>query len=240
MKNWFKEKILGDNKKTLLFISLCVFVILFIYQISLFAYGTYFNSSSDDVLQYSPILGQYIEYFKSGDLSLYNYSNNLGASSFADTYYVPIDIFSFLALVFSLFCDNIVAFSIVELLKILFGVTTFAFLLQKCKYKNWIVITLSLVYFCVGGSWVLSVFPTYFSLFFYLPFSILIVKYYCEGKKWLLPLYGMALILYNFYNAYSLFIFMLFVYIVLLIRDNYENMKKLIKDVFVFGCHIKN
>lgn len=238
MKNWFKEKILGDNKKTLLFVSLCVFVILFIYQISLFAYGTYFNSSSDDVLQYSPILGQYIEYFKSWDLSLYNYSNNLGASSFADTYYVPIDIFSFLALVFSFFCDNIVAFSIVELLKILFGVTTFAFLLQKCKYKNWIVITLSFVYFCVGGSWVLSVFPTYFSLFFYLPFSILIVKYYCEGKKWLLPLYGIALILYNFYNAYSLFIFMLFVYIVLLIRDNYENMKKLIKDVFVFGCHI--
>ena len=160
MKNWFKDKILSDNKKTLLFISLCVFSLLFIYQIILFVSGTYFNSSSDDVLQYSPILGQYIEYFKSGNLSWYNYSNNLGASVFADMYYVPIDIFSFFTLVFSLFCNNIIAFSIVELLKILFGVSIFAFFLQKCKYKNWIVVVLSFVYLCVGGSWVLSVFHT--------------------------------------------------------------------------------
>lgn len=238
MKNWFKEKILNDNKKTLLFISLCVFSILFIYQICVFAYGTYFNSSSDDVLQYSPILGQYIELFKSGKLSLFNYSNNLGASIFADMYYLPIDIFSLFTLIFSLFCDKIIAFSIVELLKVLFGVTTFAFLLQKCKYKNWIVATLSFVYFCVGGSWVLAVFPTYFSLFFYLPCSLLVVKYYCEGKKWLLPLYGMLLILYNFYNAYSLFIFMGLDFIVVSIRDNYKDIKSLAKDVLVFCAHI--
>ena len=145
MKNWFKDKILSDNKKTLLFISLCVFSLLLVYQIVLFASGTYFNSSSDDILQYSPILGQYIEYFKSGNLSFYNYSNNLGASVFADMYYVPIDIFSFFTLIFSFICNDIIAFSIVELLKILFGVSTFAFFLQKCKYKNWIVVVLSFV-----------------------------------------------------------------------------------------------
>lgn len=238
MKNWFKDKILSDNKKTLLFISLCVFSLLFIYQIILFVNGTYFNSSSDDVLQYSPILGQYIEYFKSGNLSWYNYSNNLGASVFADMYYVPIDIFSFFTLVFSLFFNNIIAFSIVELLKILFGVSIFAFFLQKCKYKNWIVVVLSFVYLCVGGSWVLSVFPTYFSLFFYLPCSLLVVKYYFEGKRWMLPVYGMMLILYNFYNAYSLFIFMGIDFIVVSIRDNYKGIRNLTKDVFIFCTHI--
>lgn len=238
MKKWFESKILASNKKTLFFIGGIVFFVLFVYQIILFSYGTYFNSNSDDVLQYSPIMTQYIEYLKDGKLGWFNYKNGLGSSIFADIYYIPLDIFSLLTLLFSFVIDEVIAFSIAELLKILFGVIVFSFFLQKCHYKNWIVITLSVAYFCAGGCWVFSVFPTYLSMFFYLPLSMLVVHYYTEGKRWLLPLYGAALILYNFYNAYALFIFMLIVYIIKQIKDNYSGFKVLVKESFVFGLHI--
>ena len=238
MKKWFKEKILNNNKNTLLLVFFSGLLILTIYQIILLCRGTYFNSNSDDVVQYSPILIQYIENIKHGKFGWFNFTNGTGSSVFADAYYVPIDIFSILTFLFSFIMDGSIAFSCIELLKVVLGVTAFAFFLQKCKYSNVIVLMLSFMYFATGGAWAFSTYPTYFSLMFYLPVSLLVVKYYIEGKKWLLPLYGFVLILYNFYNAYTLFIFMLFDYIVISIRDNYTNVKKLIKDSLIFGCHI--
>lgn len=238
MKKWFEEKILTSNKKTLFFIGAFVFFALFIWQAILLARGTYYNSSSDDVVQYSVIVRQYVEMFKSGDFSWFNFSNNFGASFFADVYYLPLDIFFFLTLLLSLVCHPLIAFSCVELIKILLGVITFAFFLQKCKFNNKIVMCVAFVYFCAGGVWAFSVFPTYFSLFFYLPFSLLVVKWFFKGKKWILPLYCLLLVFYNFYNAYSLFIFMVFVYIVIKIRDDYKGVKDLIKNVICFGLHI--
>lgn len=238
MKKWFNEKILSSNKKTVCFISISVFFVLLIYQTILLCFGTYFNSSSDDIIQYSPILSQYINYFKEGKLSWFNYSNNLGMPVFADAYYLPIDIFSLITFLLSFLIKVEVAFSIVELIKVFLGVSVFAYFLQKCKYKNSTVLILSFAYFCLGGSWAFCVFPTYFSLFFYLPFSLLVVKWFCNGKRWVLPLYCVALIFYNFYNAYSLYIFMLLTYIVVCVRDNYRGFKILIKDAFVFGLHI--
>lgn len=238
MKKMFKEKILSNNKNTLLFIGISAFVVLLIYQIILFALGTYFNSNSDDVAQYSLILGEYIDKFKAGKLSLYNFDNGFGASTFADIYYIPIDIFSILTFAFSYFMDNLIAFSCVELLKVVFGVVVFAYFLQKCNFNNKIVSLISVIYFCSGGSWVFATYPTYFSLFFYLPLCLLVIKLYCDGKKWILPLYSVALVLYNFYNAYSLFVFMVLVYLVFKIRDDYKGVKKLIKDTFFFGMHI--
>ena len=96
MKKWFEGKILSNNKNTIKFIAGLTFFVLFIYQVVLFCCGTYFNSNSDDVAQYSSILSQYIEYLKNGKLSFYNFTNNTGSSVFADIYYVPIDIFTFL------------------------------------------------------------------------------------------------------------------------------------------------
>ena len=238
MKKWLEEKIFSDSKKTLLFIGLITFFILFTYQIVLLCYGTYFNSNSDDVAQYSPILIQYINYFKQGHFSWYNFSNNSGASIFADTYYVPIDIFTLLILVLSFVIDGTIAFSIVNLSKILFGVIVFAYFLQRKGFKNWLVALLSLMYFSFGGCWTFAVYPTYFSLFFYLPLSLLVIDYYVKGKKWLLPLYSFVLVLYNFYTAYTLFIFMVFVFLVVKIRDNYSSFKNLVKDVLVFGIHL--
>ena len=81
-------------------------------------------------------------------------------------------------------------------------------------------------------------YPTYFSLIFYLPLSLLVIDYFVKGKKWILPLYSLVLVLYNFYNSYTLFVFMVFVYIVIKIRDDYSSFVKLIKDTFFFGCHI--
>ncbi len=235
---WFKDKILGNNKNLLLFVAIVCFLVMVIYQSFLLFNDSYFHSNSDDVVQYSPILGQYIRYFKEGKLSWFNYSNNSGASVYADIYYLPIDIFSLLTFLFSFLCDDIIAFSCVELLKVVLGTIVFAYFLLKCNYKRWVVLFISLVYFCCGGAWAFATYPTYFSLFFYLPCSLLMVKYYNEGKKWVLPLYCVALILYNFYNAYTLFIFMLFGYVVSFIRDNYFNFKKLLKEIFVFGLHI--
>lgn len=238
MKKWFKEKILNNNKNTLLLVFFSSLLLLTIYQIILLFRGTYFNSNSDDVVQYSPILLQYIENIKNAKFGWFNFANGTGSSIFADVYYVPIDMFSLLTFLLSFIMNGSIAFSCVELLKVVLGVTVFAVFLQKCRYSNLVVLILSFMYFATGGAWVFSTYPTYFSLMFYLPVSLLVVKYYIEGKKWLLPLYGFVLILYNFYNAYTLFIFMLFDYIVISIRDNYTNVKKLIKDSLIFGCHI--
>lgn len=238
MKKWFKEKILSNNKNTMLFITITCFFVLAIYQTILFCYGTYFNSNSDDFLQYSPILVQYINYFKEGKLSFYNFTNNLGASSLADIYYVPLDIFTLLVFLLSFVMDGIIAFSIINLCKVLFGVVVFSYFLQRKSYKNSIVILLSMMYFAFGGIWVLATYPTYFSLFFYLPLCLLVLDYFVKGKKWLLPLYCCELVFYNFYNAYTLFIFMLGVYVVIQIRDNYSTFKNLLKKIVSFGLHI--
>lgn len=238
MRKWFDEKISSSNKRTILFISLSVFFILLAYQITLFCCGMYFNSNSDDVVQYSPILIQYINYFKEGNFSLYNFSNNLGASIFADAYYVPLDVFSLIIFLLSFVMDATIAFSTVNLSKVLFGVIVFAYFLQRKGFKNWIVVLLSFMYFAFGGCWIFSVFPTYFSLYFYLPLSLLVLDYYNKGKKWLMPLYSFVLVLYNFYNAYALFWFMAFVFIVVKIRDDYVSFKKLVKEVIVFGLQL--
>ena len=111
MKKWFNEKILSNNKNTLLSIGLFAFVVLFIYQIILLSLGTYFNGNSDDVVQYSLILSQYIDKIKQGDLSFFNFNGNFGSSIFADIYYLPVDIFSlltFLSTLFNISCIFIV------------------------------------------------------------------------------------------------------------------------------------
>ena len=74
MKKWFMEKILCSNKKNLLFIGGCAFFVLFVTQILLLCNNTYFNSNSDDVAQYAVILRQYIENFKSGNFSWFNFN----------------------------------------------------------------------------------------------------------------------------------------------------------------------
>lgn len=238
MKKMMEEKIFSSKKNTLLFIGGIVFFVLLIYQIILSVRGTYFSGSSDDVVQYEPILRQYIEYFKDGNFSFFNFSNNTGSSFFADIYYLPIDIFTIITLLLGLVVDNYIAFSIANLFKVFLGVVVFAYFLQKSRYNNKTVTILSLIYFAVGGCWVYTVFSTYFSMFFYLPLSLLFVYYYCNGKKWAMPLYCVSLIFYNFYNAYTLFIFMLFAYIVVRIRDCYTSLKNLFKDVIIFGLHI--
>lgn len=238
MKKWFEEKILNSNKRTLIFVGVIAFFILFLLQTTLLIKGTYYNNSSDDVVQYSIIVRQYIEMIKSGEISLFNFSNNFGSSIFADVYYLPLDIFFAFTFLLSFVCDPLIAFSCVELLKVILGVVTFAYFLQKCKFNNKIVLLVAFIYFCAGGTWALSVFPTYFSLFFYLPCSLIVVKWFFEEKKWVLPLYSFLLIFHNFYNAYSLYIFMLFAYLIVKIRDNYKGIKNLIKETFGFGLHI--
>ena len=238
MKKWLEEKILNSNKKTLLLMAVFMFSFLFVFQAMLLVKGTFYNSNSDDVAQYSVILKQYIEMVKSGEFSWFNFNNNFGASVFADVYYVPLDVFSLMTFLLSFIMNPLIAFSCVELIKVFLGVLVFAYFLQKCKFNNKIVLFVSFIYFCAGGMWALSVYPTYFSLFFYLPLSLLVVHLFSEGKKWIMPLYCTVLIFYNFYNAYSLFIFMLFVYVVSQIRDDYKGIKDLLKKIILFGVHI--
>jgi len=238
MINWFKNKILSSNKNTLFLIGSVLFSLLFIYQIVLVCYGNYFSANSDDVLQYSPILLQYIDYFKEGKLTWYNFTNSFGTSVFADVYYVPLDIFTVLTFILSYIVDGVLASSIASLSKILLGTIIFAYFLQRKKFNNKIVLILSLMYFSTCGIWSFVTYSTYFSLFFYLPLSLLMVDVYSKEKKWLLPLYSFVLVLYNFYNAYALFIFMMFTFIVVKIRDNYSGVVNLLKTSISFGLHI--
>lgn len=168
----------------------------------------YYTCCSDDLLQYFKIGEDFAVKLKSGNLSFYSFNNYLGSSYFADTYYVPLDIFTIITFLMSFFMNFEIAFGITEMIKLFLGTLVFAYFLKSRKCSNKAIFIVSLIYFVCGYNSVMMAFSAFFSLVFYYPFAALCLEKYKKGNKLLLPLCSAMLVFYNFYLGACTMLFM--------------------------------
>ncbi len=202
-----------------------MFILIMIVVIITNARGGFFHFNTDDVIQYYPFMTEFISDVKNGTVSLYNSSFFLGASSYASAYYVPIDVFTLLTLIFSFVMKTESAYAFVNLLKPICGALVLYYALYRKGYKVRTSFFAGFILFVGGMTEAYFVFPVYLSLVFYAPLAILVADLFLENKKWsfLIPLYVFIIIFYDFYLAYMLLAF-LFMYILIMghVEDKYS------------------
>lgn len=222
-RSWI-EGVFQSKKKTFGLLALGVFTILFLIQIAIILINNSFYSNfSDDILQYYPIIVDFIRQVKAGTISLFNLNNYLGASFFSDVYYIPLDIFTLITFILSYVMPIELAYSVTEFIKILAGVMIFAYYLSLKGMKNRTVFWMGVVYFVSGGTVSFMAFPAFLSLAFYIPMSLVVIHWSFTGKKWVVPIFAFLLVFYNFYLAYTLLFFIGIMYIVeYLKRDDFH------------------
>lgn len=208
----FYKNVFSSPYKVVLYTGGFLFVLMLIYFLVLyFLFHNFYCACSDDIAQYYPIMVNFITDLKSGNLSWYSFKNYLGSSLFSDAYYVPIDIFTLLILILSTFMRVEVAMSFVELIKLIAGAMAISlYMAMKGTKPKWVHL-IGMLYFASSGITCFSCFPGFTALAFYIPFSLVIARLFIKkGWWWVVPLYSMLVVFYNFYLDYMVFAFMAF------------------------------
>ncbi len=238
IQNWFSgaiERAFSDRKSTFKFIALFVFTILFVLEIAMILINnSFYNNASDDVLQYYTIMVDFVAGLKDGSVSWFNLNNYFGASFFSDVYYIPIDVFTGTTFLLSYLMPTELAYSITELIKIFAGVMLFAYYLSLKGMKNRTIFWMSMIYFIAGGSVSFMAFPVFLSLTAYMPLSLIVIHYFFHKKRWIVPLFAFASILYDFYLGYTLMAFISFAYIIEYIKEPGFKFFRFILDSIIF------
>lgn len=233
--NQFFDRVFQNKKHTFLMLGGLLFTILFVIQVLIILVNnSFYNNFSDDVIQYYTIMNDFIMQVKAGTISWFNLNNYLGASIFSDVYYIPFDIFTFITFIFSYIVPTEIAYSIVELVKILTGVLLLAYYLSLKGMKNRTIFWMGLVYFISGGTASFMAFPVFLSLTVYLPISLLVIHAFFHKKRWIVPLYAFAIIFYDFYLGYTLLAFISIVFIIELFKQPNLSLGKFILNGIVF------
>lgn len=229
------EKVFSDSRKTFAVLAIFTFTVLFLIQttIILFSNGFY-NGGSDDVCQYYPIVNDFFNKIKDGTLSWFNLNNYFGASYFSDAYYIPLDVFTLVAFLFSYIMPFAIAFSSAELVKLFAGVMILGYFLHKEGYKNKTVFWMSVIYIVSGGMACFTAFPGFYSLVFYLPASLMVIHWFQKGKAWVVPLFVVALVLYNFYSAFMALSFMAIMFVIQTLKTSPFRFGKFLTDGLAF------
>ncbi|MDD3126361.1 MAG: YfhO family protein [Candidatus Izemoplasmatales bacterium] len=231
---WITDIFLSP-KKTFLFLGIFVFTILFLIQITIILISnSFYNGGSDDVCQYYPIMNDFILKIKTQTLSFYNLNNYLGASLFSDAYYVPLDIFTLITFLLSYLMPIGVAISSTELIKALAGVMVLAYYFYLKGMKNRTIFWMGVIYLISGGSGCFMAFPAFFSLIFYLPTSLLVIYWFQHKKAWVVPLFVVVLVFYNFYCAYMAIAFMSVLYVIEALKKPNSNIWVFLRDGLAF------
>ncbi|MBN2876718.1 MAG: hypothetical protein JXL85_03595 [Bacilli bacterium] len=235
---WFREqiaKVFSSRKKTLQFIAVFVFTILFLIEVSMILINnSFYNNASDDILQYYTIIVDFISGLKEGTISWFNLNNYFGASLFSDVYYIPIDLFTGTTFIFSYLMPIEVAYSITELIKILVGVMLFAYYLSLKGMKNRTIFWMSMIYFISGGTVSFMAFPVFLSLTAYMPLALIVIHYFFHKKRWIVPLFSMAVIFYDFYLGYTLLAFISFAYLIEYFKEPGFHFVRFVKESVIF------
>lgn len=227
----FFSNIFASRKKTFLLLFGLSFTVLFIiYCLIIVIRKSFYSNFSDDILQYYTIISDFINKIKSGNLSFYNLNNYLGASIFSDSYYVPLDIFTFITLIISFFTKVEIAYSITEFIKLISGIMLFAYYLSLKGMKNRTIFWASILYFGSSGYVNFMAFPVFASLIAYLPLGLIVIHYYFKGKKWMVPLYIFAMLFYDFYITYYIMWFLGFAYLIIALQRKFK-----LKDFLLQG-----
>ena len=233
-RNFF-ENIFSSRKKTMQFIAYFVFTVLFLIQIAIILINNSFYSNfSDDILQYYTIMEDFITSLKNGSFSMFNLNNYFGASFFSDIYYIPLDIFTFITFLLSYIMPVELAYSSTELFKIFIGVMTLAYYFHLKGLQNRTIFWLSIFYLVSGGMVSYMAFPAFLSMTFYLPLALIVIHFYIKKKLWIVPVFALILIFYNFYLAYTVLVFTAFAYLLEYFKAGKTRFLKFIKDGVVF------
>ncbi len=229
------EKVFSNRKNTMKFIALFVFTILFILQIIMILFrNNFYNNCSDDVLQYYTIMVDFIRGLKDGSVSWFNLNNYFGASFFSDIYYIPIDIFTGVTFLGSFVMPTEVAYSSTELLKILVGVMLFAYYLSLKGMKNRTIFWMSMIYFISGGTVSFMAFPVFLSLTVYMPLALIVIHYFFRKNRWIVPLFAMASILFDFYLGYTILAFSCFAFLIEYFKEPNFKIFRFVKEILIF------
>ncbi len=228
-------EIFDSPKKTFVFLALFVFTILFFIEIAIILIrNSFYNNFSDDILQYYTITVDLIAQIKAGTMSLFNLNNYFGASFFSDVYYFPLDIFTAITFILSYVVPTELAYSMTELIKIWAGVMIFAYYLQMCGMKPRTIFWMGIIYFISGGTVSFMAFPVFTSMAFYLPMGLVVIQWFFRGKKWIVPLYVLALVFYDFYLGYTAIAFVSVLYLVEAAKRPHFNLFKFLLDGAMF------
>ncbi|MFP4478204.1 MAG: YfhO family protein [Candidatus Izemoplasmatales bacterium] len=229
LSHFFETKVFNTRKNTIKFLTLLVFTVLFLIQISIIIFNnSIYNNGSDDILQYYVIMEGFIRSIKEGSLSFFDLNNYFGASFFSNLYYVPLDIFTLISLLLSFIMPTVIAISSTELLKIVVGVLLVAIYLSLKKYKTQTIFWVGLIYFVNGGTVSFMNFPAFLSMTVYLPMALIVIHYFFEKKYWVVPIFVLAIVLYNFYLAYMVLAFISFAFIIEYFKYQKFSVKSLI------------
>ena len=203
-----------------LYAFIFLLVILFSVMVFCMAYPAFFNGflndSSDDILQYYPYVGGFFEKIQTGTLSLYDKNLILGASFFSGLYYIPLDIFTFIAFLFSYIVPGEIAYAGTFLLRLIAGSAIFYYTLSrhlsiKASFFGAIIL------FIGGMVEAYYIFPIYLGIVTYAPLAMLLVDL-CVEKKGifylLIPAYVAIVVFFDFYMAYMLIAFLCIYYVV--------------------------
>ena len=235
IKNFYSN-IFSNPFKTTLYTGALVFVILLIYYILVITLkDNFYSAYSDDVYQYYPFMIDFVKGVKSGQWSMFSYTNYLGASFFSDTYYVPLDHFTLIIFLLSYIVPTEIAMSIVELLKLIAGMMSLCLFMSLKGYKPKWIHLVGLLYFSSSGITCFSCFPSFTSLAFYLPFSLIIAHQFLKKKWYFVPPFATLCVFYNYYLAYTVFAFMAFTILVMLILEREKWYNVLLKTVEYVG-----
>lgn len=233
--NLWIEEVFSSKKKTFIFLALFVFTILFVIDaLVIIINNSFYNNFSDDIIQYYSIMVDFITQIKEGSISWFNLNNYLGASFFSDIYYVPLDIFTFITFLLSYIMPIEIAYSATELIKILAGVMIFAYYLSLKGMKTRTIFWMGVIYFISGGSVSFMAFPVFLSLAFYLPLSLVVIHFFFHKKRWIVPLYAMMVIFYDFYLGYMALAFISIMFLVEFFKEPDFNFWKLLKEGIIF------
>ncbi len=204
----FIQRTFSSRKKTLKFVAIICFTILFLLEISMILINnSFYNNASDDILQYYTIIVDFISGLKDGTVSWFNINNYFGASFFSDIYYIPIDLFTGSTFLLSYLMPIEVAYSVTELLKIFVGVMLLAYYLSLQGMKNRTIFWMSMIYFIGGGTVSFMAFPVFLSLTAYMPLALIVIHFFFHKKRWIVPLFALASIFYDFYLGYTILAF---------------------------------
>ncbi len=216
-KTFFKESAIKcKNSFLLLIISTIIFGLVLILVPKF--YNTFYNCNTDDVIQYYPYIAGFFEKIKTGTLSIYDTALFGGTSFFSGTYYIPIDIFLVLAFFLSFVLGVYKAYFVTLLLKIFTGSYLLFYVLKRHKVRPLVCFVIALVYSLTGLMQAYFVFPVYLGIIFYVPLSMLITDMFLEEKTkylstYLIPIFVIVLVLFDYYLAYMLLAFMAIYYL---------------------------
>ncbi|XMB71531.1 hypothetical protein RJI07_05290 [Mycoplasmatota bacterium WC30] len=237
-KNCFSTFIKGtfsSKKKTLKYVAIITFTILFLLEIGMILINnSFYNNASDDVLQYYTIIVDFISGLKDGSVSWFNINNYFGASFFSDIYYIPIDLFTGTTFLLSYAMPIEIAYSVTELFKIFVGVMLFAYYLSLQGMKNRTIFWMSMIYFISGGTVSFMAFPVFLSLTVYMPLALIVIHFFFHKKRWIVPLFALASIFYDFYLGYTLLAFICIAFLIEYFKRPGFKFFTFVKELLIF------